>query len=257
MKKKIVSRKKFIFSIAISLLIWILVVNLLSFILITLIDKLTNNVMLCVFMACAMWILNSALIVLLCYINNKKKIVSKNELGKTKISVLIIFYIFIVGLSGINNADFMNLIIEKPIVWILLMIIQMFLITFVNDAMFKKYMHYDKKNFNVFLIAVIIECIIITLNYVVTIKNKTLTCSNYKDKIVFLFYSDGISSIKINDKKASGEEFLKYSIPFISDFAWNNMYEDKSYLEKINMHKKDVASYFEKHGYSCNYNDRR
>lgn len=41
------------------------------------------------------------------------------------------------------------------------------------------------KKINVFLIAVIIECIIITLNYVVTIKNKTLTCRNYKDKIVF------------------------------------------------------------------------
>lgn len=112
------------------------------------------------------------------------------------------------------------------------------------------------KKINVFLIAVIIECIIITLNYVVTIKNKTLTCRNYKDKIVFLFYSEGIRSIKINDKKVSGEELLKYSIPFISDFAWNNMYEDISYLEKINMHRKDVASYFEKHGYSCNYNDR-
>ena len=142
MKKKIISRKKFIFSIIISLLIWGPTVNLLSFILIALIYTLTNNSTLAKFMWYAMWILNSVLIILLCYINNKKKIVSKNELDKTKKGILVIFYIFM----GLSTLNLMNLIKDSMIVWIPILILQMFLITFVNDAMFKKYMHYDKKN---------------------------------------------------------------------------------------------------------------
>lgn len=90
----------------------------------------------------AMWILNSVLIILLCYINNKKKIVSKNELDKTKKGILVIFYIFM----GLSTLNLMNLIKDSMIVWVPILILQMFLITFVNDAMFKKYMHYDKKN---------------------------------------------------------------------------------------------------------------
>ena len=89
----------------------------------------------------AMWILNSALIILLCYINNKNKIVSKNELDKTKKDILIIFYIFM----GLSTFNLMNLIKDSMIVWIPILILQMFLITLINGIMFRRCIYYEKK----------------------------------------------------------------------------------------------------------------
>lgn len=82
-----------------------------------------------------------------------------------------------------------------------------------------------KNSFIPFIIMILIVGIIVAINYVGIIKNSTLTCRNYKDKIVFLFDSNGIRDININGEKAIKKDFL---IPFASDFAWNNMYNDKS-----------------------------
>ena len=114
-----------------------------------------------------------------------------------------------------------------------------------------------KNSFISFLIITLIVGIIIVINYVGIIKKSTLTCSSPKKEIKFLFDSNGIKNIKINNIKASKEELLKYRLLFASDFAWNNMQGDKSYLNKVKMHMKDVNSYFQENDdyYECNYKE--
>lgn len=142
MEKKIVSKKRFIFSIIISLLIWDLIVSLLGQLIISLVSKFTDNNILTSFVSYAVWIFKSILIISLCYLNNKKKRVAKYELEKTKINILIIFYILLIGLS---ITDITEGIILNPIIWIPLVIIHMFLIALFNDIMFRRCIYYEKK----------------------------------------------------------------------------------------------------------------
>ena len=142
MEKKIVSKKRFIFSIIISLLIWDLIVSLLGQLIISLVSKFTDNNILTSFVSYTVWILKSVLIISLCYLNNKKKRVAKYELEKTKINILIIFYILLIGLS---ITDITEGIILNPIIWIPLVIIHMFLIALFNDIMFRRCIYYEKK----------------------------------------------------------------------------------------------------------------
>lgn len=135
MEKKIVSKKRFIFSIIISLLIWDLIVSLLGQLIISLVSKFTDNNILTSFVSYIVWIFKSILIISLCYLNNKKKRVAKYELEKTKINILIIFYILLIGLS---ITDITEGIILNPIIWIPLVIIHMLLIAIVNDIMFRR-----------------------------------------------------------------------------------------------------------------------
>lgn len=135
MEKKIVSKKRFIFSIIISLLIWDLIVSLLGQLIISLVSKFTDNNILTSFVSYTVWIFKSILIISLCYLNNKKKRVAKYELEKTKINILIIFYILLIGLS---ITDITEGIILNPIIWIPLVIIHMLLIAIVNDIMFRR-----------------------------------------------------------------------------------------------------------------------
>lgn len=113
-----------------------------------------------------------------------------------------------------------------------------------------------KNSFISFIIMIFIVGIIVAINYVGIIKNSILTCSNNKKEIKFLFDSKGIKNIRINNKLASKEELIKYKLLFASDFAWNNMYENKSYLDKVKMHMKRVDFYFKTYyDYECNYKE--
>ena len=114
-----------------------------------------------------------------------------------------------------------------------------------------------KNSFISFIIMIFIVGIIVAINCIGIIKNSTLTCSNNKKEMKFLFTSEGIKNIKINNKQVSREELIKYKLLFASDFAWNNIHETKSYLDKVKMHMKDVDSYFQESDddYECNYKE--
>lgn len=113
-----------------------------------------------------------------------------------------------------------------------------------------------KNSFISFIIMIFIVGIIVAINYVGIIKNSILTCSNNKKEIKFLFDSKGIKNIRINNKLASKEELIKYKLLFLNNFAWDNMYENKSYLDKVKMHMKRVDFYFKTYyDYECNYKE--
>ena len=142
MEKKIISKAKFIFDIIISFIIWNFVISILGKLTVSLINKIISNDIITTFVSYTFWILKSILIIFLCYLNNKNKRVAKYELEKTKIIILIMFYVFIIGLSML---DITYGVIQNPIVWIPLIIIHMFLIALFNDIMFRRCIYYEKK----------------------------------------------------------------------------------------------------------------
>lgn len=141
MEKKIVSKAKFIFSIIISFLVWYLVTWFIGNIVLGILNKYGDNLF-SVFLTYVVWILKSLIIIILTYMNNKKKRVAKYELNKVKIINLVIFYIFTIGLSISEIAESIML---APLISIIATIAHMFLIALVNDIMFRRCISNEEK----------------------------------------------------------------------------------------------------------------
>lgn len=140
-KKNIVSLGKYIFSITISFLIWDSVTwFILNLLLIPI--RMKNNTTLLLISSFAIWILKSIIIISMTYLNNKNKRVAKYQLEKAKITSLIIFYVFIIGLYV---SEIVDGVIASPIIWGITTIIHIFLIAYVNEIMFKRWIYDEKK----------------------------------------------------------------------------------------------------------------
>lgn len=61
---------------------------------------------------------------------------------KVKIIGLVIFYIMIIGINLTNIVDG---VITSPIIWIPLIIIDMFLIALINELSFRRFIANEKK----------------------------------------------------------------------------------------------------------------
>ncbi len=141
MEKKIVSKAKFIFSIIISFLVWDLVTWFIGNLVLGILNKYSDNLF-SVLLTYVVWILKSLIIIILTYMNNKKKRVAKYELNKVKIINLVIFYIFTIGLSISEIAESIML---APLISIISTIAHMFLIALVNDIMFRRCISNEEK----------------------------------------------------------------------------------------------------------------
>ena len=141
MEKKIVSKAKFIFSIIISFLVWDLVTWFIGNLVLGILNKYGDNLF-SVLLTYVVWILKSLIIIILTYMNNKKKRVAKYELNKVKIINLVIFYIFTIGLSISEIAESIML---APLISIIATIAHMFLIALVNDIMFRRCISNEEK----------------------------------------------------------------------------------------------------------------
>lgn len=140
-KKNIVSLGKYIFSIVVSFLIWDSVTwFILNLLLIPI--RMKNNTTLLLISSFVIWILKSIIIISMTYLNNKNKRVAKYQLEKAKIISLIIFYIFIVGLYV---SEIVDGVITSPIIWGTTTIIHIFLIAYVNEITFKRWIYDEKK----------------------------------------------------------------------------------------------------------------
>lgn len=141
MEKKIISIGKFLFSIIISFLVWDLVTWFVGNLLLGLINNINNGILSLVG-GFVIWILKSFIIISLTYMNNKNKRVAKYQLEKAKIICLIIFYLFIIGfyITEITNG-----VISSPIIWSIVTIIHVFLIAFINEIMYRRWINNEKK----------------------------------------------------------------------------------------------------------------
>ena len=141
MNKKIVSKTKFIINIIISALIWMFLLSFIHNVIIGLLNKFEDNIFI-IILSYVIWIIMTLLIVFMSYISNIKKRVAKYEMEKVKIICLMIFYIMIIG---INLTSIVDGVITLPFVWIPLIIMDMFLIAFVNELSFRRFIANEKK----------------------------------------------------------------------------------------------------------------
>lgn len=141
MQKKIVGIGKFVFSVFISFLVWDLVTWFFGNFALGIIDKINNNVLTLVG-GFAIWIIKSLIIITMAYFNNRNKRVAKYQLEKAKIINLVMFYILTIGLYISEITDG---VISSPIIWPLATIFHIFLIAFINEIMYKRWICNEEK----------------------------------------------------------------------------------------------------------------
>ena len=141
MQKKIVGIGKFVFSVFISFLIWDFVTWFIGIFALGLINKINNDI-LSLIGVFTIWILKSFIIITLTYMSNRNKRVAKYQLEKAKIICLIIFYVLIIGF---NISEITNGIIATPTIWSIVTIFHIFLIAFINEIMYKRWIYNEKK----------------------------------------------------------------------------------------------------------------
>lgn len=141
MNKKIVSKTKFLINIIISALIWSFLLSFIYDIVIGLFNRVESNVLI-IILSYFVWMIMTLLIVFMSYISNIKRRVAKYEMEKVKIIGLVIFYIMIIGINLTNIVDG---VITSPIIWIPLIIIDMFLIALINELSFRRFIANEKK----------------------------------------------------------------------------------------------------------------
>lgn len=87
------------------------------------------------------WIIIDFIVMVLVYNFNKKYYILDNECNSSRGIVLILFYVFMVGINISRIIDLMNI---NLILQIIFVILHMFMIWFFNEKLFRRYIYNEK-----------------------------------------------------------------------------------------------------------------
>lgn len=141
--KKVISKSKFVIHIILSFIVWDFIINIVSRLCGNLLYELLKNNKYAYILGISLFLILMVVIkIFLTYYFNKKHRVSIYQFESTQNLILIIFYIFVIGF---NLESILFRLFYSPIITIIIIVLEMYIIYIVNGKMFERYISDEKK----------------------------------------------------------------------------------------------------------------